>query len=72
MFVLGGQVKGGKVYGKWPGLEKGQLNEDRDLKVTTDFRTVLAEATYRSLGTRNLQAVFPNAPVDPRTFLDLA
>jgi uncharacterized protein (DUF1501 family) len=35
MFVLGGQVKGGKVYGKWPGLDDGQLNEGRDLAVTT-------------------------------------
>ncbi len=38
MFVLGGQVKGGKVYGKWPGLANEQLNEGRDLAVTTDFR----------------------------------
>ena len=70
MFVLGGQVKGGKVYGKWPGLGPDQLNEGRDLKVTTDFRNVLAEAAYRSLGARNLEVVFPGAQVEPRQFLN--
>jgi uncharacterized protein (DUF1501 family) len=72
MFVLGGQVKGGKVYGKWPGLSNEELNEGRDLKVTTDFRNVLGEAAYRSLGSRNLDAVFPHAKVDPKTFLNFA
>ena len=72
MFVLGGQVKGGKVYGKWPGLSNEQLNEGRDLAVTTDFRNVLGEAAYKTLGSRNLDVVFPGAKVDPRTFLDFA
>jgi uncharacterized protein (DUF1501 family) len=72
MFVLGGSVKGGKVYGKWPGVANEQLNEGRDLKVTTDFRNVLGEAAYRSLGARNLSAVFPGAQVDPKTFLNFA
>jgi uncharacterized protein (DUF1501 family) len=72
MFVLGGAVKGGKVYGKWPGLSNDQLNEGRDLKVTTDFRNVLAEAAYKSIGSRNLDVVFPNANVDPKTFLNFA
>ena len=72
MFVLGGQVKGGKVYGKWPGVGNDQLNEGRDLKVTTDFRNVLAEAAYRQLGARNLEAIFPNAQVTPSAFLNFA
>jgi hypothetical protein len=55
-------VKGGKVYGKWPGLANEQLNEGRDLVVTTDFRKVLGEAAYKTLGSRNLEAVFPGAP----------
>ncbi len=70
MFVLGGQVKGGKVYGKWPGLGPEQLNEGRDLKVTTDFRNVLAEAAYSSLGAKNLEVIFPGAQVEPRQFLN--
>ncbi len=70
MFVLGGQVKGGKIYGKWPGLDNSQLNEGRDLAVTTDFRRVLGEAAYKTLGAKNLEAVFPGARVSPSEFLD--
>jgi uncharacterized protein (DUF1501 family) len=70
MFVLGGAVKGGKVYGKWPGVENEQLNEGRDLTVTTDFRNVLGEAAYKTLGAKNLEVVFPGAQVKPGTFLN--
>jgi uncharacterized protein (DUF1501 family) len=70
MFVLGGQVRGGKVYGKWPGLDNSQLNEGRDLAVTTDFRRVLGEAAYKTLGARNMEAVFPGAQVTPAGFLN--
>lgn len=59
MFVLGGPVKGGKVYGQWPGLEKEQLYEGRDLAVTTDFRTVLCELVSAHLRQTNLGQVFP-------------
>jgi len=59
IFVLGGPVKGGKVYGRWPGLAPEQLNEGRDLALTTDFRLVLSEAVSRHLGNENLQSVFP-------------
>ena len=72
MFILGGQVKGGKVYGRWPGLDKSQLNEGRDLAVTTDFRRVLGEAAYRSLGARNLEVVFPGARVQQADFLNFS
>lgn len=70
MFVLGGQVKGGKVYGKWPGLANEQLNEGRDLTVTTDFRRVLGEAAYKTLGSKNLEVVFPGSQVNPGQFLN--
>ena len=69
MFVLGGAVKGGKVYGRWPGLADEQLNEGRDLAVTTDFRNVLSEATYKTLGARKLDTVFPGAKVTQADFL---
>lgn len=59
MFVMGGPVKGGKVYGQWPGLDVSQLHEGRDLALTTDFRTVLGESVYRHLGNMNLSQVFP-------------
>jgi uncharacterized protein (DUF1501 family) len=70
MFVLGGAVKGGKVYGKWPGLDNDQLNEGRDLTVTTDFRRVLGEAAYKTLGAKNLELVFPGSQVSPAEFLN--
>jgi uncharacterized protein (DUF1501 family) len=59
MFVMGGPVRGGKVYGKWPGLEEEQLYEGRDLAVTTDFRAVLSELVAGQLGTTDLTQVFP-------------
>ena len=43
MLVIGGPVRGGAVYGRWPGLEPEQLVGRRDLAVTTDFRNVLGE-----------------------------
>ena len=71
MFVLGGQVKGGKVYGRWPGLDNDQLNEGRDLTLTTDFRQVLGEVVTHTLGAENLELVFPGARLDPSGFLRL-
>jgi uncharacterized protein (DUF1501 family) len=59
MFVMGGGIRGGKVYGKWPGLEKEQLNEGRDLALTTDFRDVLGELVSKHLGNPTLKNVFP-------------
>lgn len=59
MLVLGGSIRGGKVYGEWPGLEPEQLHEGRDLAVTTDFRTVLSELVRNQMNQREIRAVFP-------------
>jgi uncharacterized protein (DUF1501 family) len=59
MFVMGGGIHGGKVYGDWPGLADEQLNEGRDLALTTDFRDVLGELVAKHLGNPNLKSVFP-------------
>ena len=59
MFALGGSVKGGKVYGKWPGLKTNELYEGRDLALTTDFRDVFAELAKNHLGASNINAIFP-------------
>ena len=59
MFVMGGDVKGGRVYGQWPGLNEHQLNEGRDLALTTDFRDVLGELVARHAGRTSLESVFP-------------
>jgi uncharacterized protein (DUF1501 family) len=71
MFVLGGPVKGGKVYGRWPGLDQSQLYEGRDLALTTDFRQVIGEAVARHMGNRNLANVFPGYDNQPGKFLHL-
>jgi uncharacterized protein (DUF1501 family) len=59
MFVVGNAVRGGKIYGQWPGLKSEQLYEGRDLALTTDFRDVFGEVAKKHLGAENLQAVFP-------------
>ena len=63
MMVLGGSVAGGKVYGKWPGLEVENLYEKRDLAVTTDYRDVLGELVRDHLGQENVTEVFPGYAV---------
>jgi uncharacterized protein (DUF1501 family) len=69
LFVIGGHVKGGKVHGKWPGLEQEQLYEGRDLALTTDFRSVFAEVVSDHLGARALDRIFPGFAASPRDFL---
>jgi len=68
MFVMGGDVKGGRVYGKWPGLNDHQLNEGRDLALTTDFRSVVGEILTKHLSVQNLAPVFPNFDNSPHHF----
>ncbi len=69
LFVIGGDVKGGKVHGKWPGLEKEQLYEGRDLALTTDFRSVFSEVTARHLGATRLDKIFPGFAAEPKGWL---
>jgi uncharacterized protein (DUF1501 family) len=69
MFVIGGDVKGKKVYGKWPGLEPEQLNEGRDLALTTDFRSVFSEVAFKHLGAAKMDAVFPGFNSDQSKWL---
>jgi uncharacterized protein (DUF1501 family) len=59
LFVIGGDVRGRKVYGRWPGLEPEQLYEGRDLALTTDFRSVFSEVAAKHLGAAKLDALFP-------------
>jgi uncharacterized protein (DUF1501 family) len=70
MWVMGGKVSGGRVYGDWQGLEDAALNEGRDLPVTTDFRSVLAQIAERHLllTDKELGQVFPAMPQKPAAF----
>lgn len=67
-FALGGAVNGGKVLGKWPGLNEAQLNENRDLALTTDFRAVFGEVAVKHLGAQGLSKIFPGYQGTPADF----
>jgi uncharacterized protein (DUF1501 family) len=71
MFVMGGDIKGGKVYSRWPGMSEGELYQGRDLAVTTDYRSVLGEIIAKHFGDANLNAIFPGFANDPRQFLGI-
>ena len=71
MFVMGGEVRGGQVYGRWPGLSDHQLNEGRDLALTTDFRSVLGEILTKHVGVADLKPVFPGFDNNPHKFTGL-
>ena len=59
MILMGGGFKGGQVMGTWPGLKEDQLEGPGDLKVTTDYRSVLAGVLKDRLGNPNVGQVFP-------------
>ncbi len=66
MFIMGGDVKGGKVHGKWTGIEETAMYQGRDLKVTTDFRDVFGEILKNHFRFKPPRGFFPDyrhAPV---------
>jgi uncharacterized protein (DUF1501 family) len=69
MLVLGGPVNGGRVVGLWPGLE--DLDQDQDLRITTDYRSVLGEILVRRLGNAKLGTVFPGLTSEVYKPLDI-
>jgi hypothetical protein len=68
MMAIGGGVRGGKVYGKWPGLAVDRRYEGRDLAVTTDFRDVFGEIVVRHLGVADPASIFPGYRSTPLAF----
>src|SRR5262245_49500109 len=72
MIVIGGGVRGGRVYGKWPGLAVDQRYERRDLAITTDFRDVFGEIVVRHLGVRDATRVFPGFALSDTRFPGLS
>jgi uncharacterized protein (DUF1501 family) len=61
VFLLGGGVRGGRVYGAWPGLAEEELL-DGDVRATTDYRSILAEILERRCGAGGVADVLPGAP----------
>ena len=68
MLVIGGPVRGGRVYGDWPGLDESKLHEGRDLALTTDFRDVFGEIARKHLGTADISKIFPRYPAAASKF----
>jgi len=68
MMVVGGGVRGGRVYGRWPGLAPEHRYEGRDVAVTTDFRDVFGEIVVRHLGVPDARPVFPGFAISPSHF----
>jgi len=68
MMAIGGGVRGGKVYGRWPGLGVEQRYERRDLAVTTDFRDVFGEVVVRHLGVDDPRSIFPGYAIESARF----
>ena len=70
MFVLGNSVRGGEVYGAWPGLKSSQLYEGRDLALNTDIREVFSEIAQKHLGASRFEKrSFPVMPVERQSFV---
>ncbi|MFI5429158.1 DUF1501 domain-containing protein [Aeromicrobium sp. UC242_57] len=68
MLVMGGGVKGGRYYSRWPGLSAGK-QVDGDLAVTTDYRSVLAEILRSRFSALNTSKIFPGLSYDPLGFM---
>ncbi|MEO0686813.1 MAG: DUF1501 domain-containing protein, partial [Cyanobacteria bacterium J06649_11] len=62
MWLLGGNIRGGQIYGKFPGLSNNQLYQGRDLAITTDFRDVIATVlqNHMNLDKTKISQIFPN------------
>jgi uncharacterized protein (DUF1501 family) len=73
MWVMGGPIAGGKVYGEWPGIDEESLHEGRDLAITTDFRTVIGDVLVGHMGLARdaVPRVFPAGPNEQATRLGL-
>jgi uncharacterized protein (DUF1501 family) len=69
MLVLGGATRGGRVLGRWPGLDPASRFEGRDLAVTTDFRDLFGEVLLKQLGGTDLRQVFPGFQADQARWL---
>lgn len=74
LWVMGGPVIGGKVYGDWPGIDEESLHEQRDLAITTDFRSAIGSVVQRhlKLTPQQMGAIFPGAPQSGQGKLNIA
>jgi uncharacterized protein (DUF1501 family) len=64
MLVLGGQVNGGRMYGRWPGLSTPELDRAVDLAVTTDYRAVFSSIVGNDIAASQIPILFPGFKPD--------
>jgi uncharacterized protein (DUF1501 family) len=65
MFVLGNEIRGGRVIHKWKGLGSDRLEGPGDLAVEYNYRDVLAPILHRHGGVDTLDRIFPEFPSSP-------
>ncbi|HEY9677042.1 MAG TPA: DUF1501 domain-containing protein [Drouetiella sp.] len=70
MWVMGGGVSGGDVYGRWAGLANNELHEGRDLPTNTDFRNVIGYVLNEQMkvSRKDLEKIFPDYTSDKNPF----
>ena len=68
MWILGGKIKGGKIYGEWSGLDKSKLHQGRDLPIKTDYREIISYILQKKfqLSSDSLNQVFPRFNYQPK------
>ena len=66
MLAMGGSVAGGRVLTQWPGLQKNQLYDGQDLKITTDYRNVINEILSKRAGNTTPGQLFPDKGFVPK------
>ncbi len=66
IWLLGSRIQGGQWHGKWTGLARANLNENRDLPAHHDYRAVLAQVLRNSFAMSDsaLASVLPGAKWD--------
>lgn len=73
IWLIGGKVNGGRMYGRWNGIARRELYEGRDLPVTTDFRSVIASIVgeHMHLSQEQMETVFPNFNIADRSLSNI-
>ena len=66
MLALGGSIAGGRVLTEWPGLNRPQLYDGQDLKITIDYRDIVTEVLTKRAGNADAKSIFPEVGYRPK------
>jgi uncharacterized protein (DUF1501 family) len=64
VLALGGGLRGGQVYGRWPGLAPSNL-DNGDLAMATDYRQILTEILQKRCAVGSINDIFPGLTPAP-------